>query len=188
MKLFIKKILKRTFERKNLYVSSILLYFLLHFSFKQLYALDPLDPNLFYQTPNTPFVLNLIKIRFPEKCEVRRLGTGSHWKVVPREGRAWMMILREWEGTPSDEESLKSFLKNLFPDSKNLTLPQFQGLKTIGAERKEIVSGTPLTVRYFLLEKNGRIVSIYFAFDSENKTVSLFFQDPNRFLIPSDSF
>ncbi|EMY02841.1 hypothetical protein LEP1GSC029_5063 [Leptospira interrogans str. 2002000626] len=101
-----------------------------------------------------------------------------------------MLILREWDGFPSNEESLRSLLKDLFPNSKDLSVPTLANLKTIGGERKEIVSGTPLTIRYFLLEKNKKIVSIYLCFDSENKIVSDFFQDPNQFLIPTsiDSF
>ncbi|KPA33750.1 Uncharacterized protein AMR50_1494 [Leptospira interrogans] len=64
-----------------------------------------------------------------------------------------MLILREWDGFPSNEESLRSLLKDLFPNSKDLSVPTLANLKTIGGERKEIGSGTPLTIRYFLLEK-----------------------------------
>lgn len=97
----------------------------------------------------TPFILNIVKIRLPEKAEVLKLGTGNHWKIIPTQGKAWMLILREWDGLPSNEESLKSILKDLFPNSF-LKLPN---LKMIGGERKETVYGTPLTIRYFLLEK-----------------------------------
>ncbi|EMY12886.1 hypothetical protein LEP1GSC043_2806 [Leptospira weilii str. Ecochallenge] len=90
-----------------------------------------------------------------------------------------MLILREWEGFPSG--SLQSLMKDLFPDYKDLVLPEFRGLKTIGGERKEIVAGNPLTIRYFLLERKGKFVSIYLCFDSENKTVSVFLSRPETF-------
>ncbi|TGL95506.1 acyltransferase [Leptospira barantonii] len=166
------------------------LFFLALSSRAELRAVDPLDPNLSFHSPETPFVSDLVKIRFPEKAEVRRIGNGNHWKSIPTQGRAWMLILREWEGHPSAEEPLENLLKELFPNSKNLILPVFKGLKAIGGERKEIISGNPLTVRYFLLQRRGKIVSIYLGFDSENKTISDFFQDPKNFIqsISSDSF
>ncbi|PJZ29681.1 acyltransferase [Leptospira kmetyi] len=156
----------------------------------ELRALDPLDPSLSFHSPETPFVSDLVKIRFPEKAEVRRIGNGGHWKSIPTQGRAWMLIVREWEGHPSAEEPLENLLKELFPNSKNVVLPVFKGLKVIGGERKEIISGNPLTVRYFLLQRRGKIVSIYLGFDSENKTIADFFQDPKNFIqsLSSDSF
>lgn len=159
-------------------------------SFSPLQALDPLDPSLKFHSPETPFVSDLAKIRFPEKAEIRGIGNGNHWKIIPTQGRAWMLIVREWEGHPNAEEPLENLLKDLFPNSKDLILPVFKGLKTIGGERKEIISGNPLTVRYFLLQRRGKIVSIYLGFDSENKTVSDFFQDPKSFIQPisNDSF
>ncbi|RHX86489.1 hypothetical protein [Leptospira stimsonii] len=143
-------------------------------------ALDPLDPALFYHSPSSPFLLNILKIRFPEKAEVRTNGNGYHWKVIPTKGRAWMLILREWEG-PFKEESVKTLLRDLFPNSKDLNLPKWDGLLSIGAERKEIVSGNPLTVRYYLFQKKEKIVSVYLVFDTENKTISDFFEDPKKF-------
>ncbi|EJP13606.1 hypothetical protein RBB68_09805 [Leptospira interrogans] len=188
MKFFIKNKIQNNFFIKKFLTFSIFLSSFIFSSFFDLLALDPLDPNLSYHS--APFVLNIVKIRFPEKAEVLKLGTGNHWKIIPTRGRAWMLILREWDGFPSNEESLRSLLKDLFPNSKDLSVPTLANLKTIGGERKEIVSGTPLTIRYFLLEKNKKIVSIYLCFDSENKIASDFFQDPNQFLIPTsiDSF
>ncbi|MBM9575923.1 hypothetical protein JWG45_02035 [Leptospira sp. 201903070] len=171
------------------YTKSLILFVFCFLSFSETPALDPLDPNLAYYSPSTPFVLNLLKIRFPEKGEVKTNGNGNHWKVIPTQGRAWMLILREWEG-PLREDSLMSLLKNLFPNSKDFTSPKLGGMLGIGAERKEIVSGNPLTVRYYLFQKKEKIVSIYLAFDSENKTISDFFQTPKNFLEPisQDSF
>lgn len=178
MKFFIKNKIQRNFFIKKLLTFSIFLSGFIFYSFFDLLALDPLNPDLSYHS--TPFILNIVKIRFPEKAEVLKLGTGNHWKIIPTQGRAWMLILREWEGLPSNEESLKSILKDLFPN----TFPKLPNLKMTGGERNKIVSGTPLTIRYFLLEKNKKIVSIYLCFDSENKIVSDFFQDLNQFLIP----
>ncbi|WP_078127976.1 acyltransferase [Leptospira alexanderi] len=188
MKLFIKQKIRKNFIKEKFFVSLILLSIFVSFSFSDLRALDPLNSNLSYYPSEVPFVLNVVKIFFPEKYEVWKLGTGNHWKVLPTQGRAWMLILREWEGFPSG--SLQSLVKDLFPDYKDLVLPEFRGLKMIGGERKEIVAGNPLTIRYFLLERKGKVVSIYLCFESENKTVSVFFQDPRHFLQPlfSDSF
>ncbi|EKP04182.1 MULTISPECIES: hypothetical protein [Leptospira] len=179
MKFFIKNKIQRNFFIKKLLTFSIFLSGFIFYSFFDLLALDPLNPDLSYHS--TPFILNIVKIRFPEKAEVLKLGTGNHWKIIPTQGRAWMLILREWDGLPSNEESLKSILKDLFPNP----FPKLPNLKMIGGERNKIVSGTSLTIRYFLLEKNKKIVSIYLCFDSENKIVSDFFQDPNQFLIPT---
>ncbi|EMN00973.1 hypothetical protein LEP1GSC021_0916 [Leptospira noguchii str. 1993005606] len=184
MKSFIKKKIQNNFFKKKFLVFLIFLSSFIFPSSFDLLALDPLNPDLSYHL--TPFILNIVKIRLPEKAEVLKLGTGNHWKIIPTQGKAWMLILREWDGLPSNEESLKSILKDLFPNS----FLKLSKLKMIGGERKETVYGTPLTIRYFLLEKNKKIVSIYLCFDSENKTISDFFQDPNQFLIPTsiDSF
>ncbi|MBM9502134.1 acyltransferase [Leptospira sp. 201903071] len=189
MKSSIKKILIRNSKKKNPFVFSILICFFFQFHFVSLYALDPLDPNLAYYPPSSPFVLNLLKIRFPEKTEVKTDGNGNHWKAIPTHGRAWMLILREWEG-PFREESLITLLKELFPNSKEFSVPKLGGMTAVGAERKEIVSGNPLTIRYFLFRKQEKIVSVYLAFDSENKTISDFFDLPKNFLEPisKDSF
>ncbi|ABJ79236.1 acyltransferase [Leptospira borgpetersenii serovar Hardjo-bovis] len=178
----------RTFLKRTVLLFLILFCIFISFPVADLGALDPLNSNLSYHPSEVPFVLNVVKILFPEKYEVRKLGTGNHWKILPTHGRAWMLILREWEGLPSG--SLQSLVKDLFPDYRELVLPEFRGLKTIGGERKEIVAGNSLTVRYFLLERKGKVASIYLCFDSENKTVSVFFQDPKRFLQPlfPDSF
>ncbi|MCG6193188.1 acyltransferase [Leptospira sp. FAT2] len=167
----------------------LLLLVLVPSPYAELFAVDPLDSDLSYQSESTPFVTDLVKIRFPEKAEVRRLGTQNHWKIIPRQGRAWMMILREWEGVISKEETLSALLKELFPESKDIPVPDLRGIKIVAGERKEIVSGNPLTVRYYLLEQKGKTVSIYLGFDSDNRTISDYFQTPKNFLRTlSDSF
>ncbi|RHX79186.1 acyltransferase [Leptospira yasudae] len=189
MKSFTERLLKFRSHAKNSFVLWILLLLFSALSHRELSALDPLDPNLSYLKESTPFVADLVKIRFPEKCEVRRLGTQNHWKIIPKQGRAWMMILREWEGTVSKEEALSALLKELFPESKDIPVPDLRGIKIVAGERKEIVSGNPLTVRYYLLEQKGKIVSIYLGFDSDNQTISDYFQTPKNFLRTlSDSF
>ncbi|EKR92053.1 acyltransferase [Leptospira santarosai] len=184
MKLFIKQKTRKNSTKESPLLFPIFLCIFISFSFSDLRALDPLNSNLSYYSSDIPFVSNLAKIRFPEKAEVWKLGTGNHWKVIPTQGRAWMLILREWEGFPSDEKSLQSLVKDLFPDYGNLVLPEFSDLKALGGERKEIVAGNSITVRYFLLERKGKILSIYLCFDSENKSVSVFFQNPQHFLQP----
>lgn len=159
MKFFIKNKIQRNFFIKKLLTFSIFLSGFIFYSFFDLLALDPLNPDLSYHS--TPFILNIVKIRFPEKAEVLKLGTGNHWKIIPTQGRAWMLILREWDGFPSNEESLRSLLKDLFPNSKDLSVPTLANLKTIGGERNKIVSGTSLTIRYFLLEKIKNRFDLY---------------------------
>ncbi|PKA04527.1 hypothetical protein CH375_10365, partial [Leptospira ellisii] len=61
------------------------------------------------------------------------------------------------------------------------------GWETIGGEKKETISGHPLTIRYYLFQKRGRIVSIYLCFDSENALVADFFRTPSSFLRTSSS-
>lgn len=183
---FVKTLLKLVYKNV-LFPSTLFLFSIL--TVDGIYAVDPLDPNLSYHSPSSLFTLSLLKIRFPEKAEVKTNGNGNHLKAIPTKGRAWMLILREWEG-PSREESLKTLLKEMFPNSKEFAAPKWKGMISIGAERKEIVSGNPLTVRYFLFQKKEKIVSVYLAFDSENKTISDFFEVPKNFLEPifQDSF
>ncbi|EMO27587.1 hypothetical protein LEP1GSC170_4585 [Leptospira interrogans serovar Bataviae str. HAI135] len=169
MKSFIKKKIQNNFLKE---VSSFLIFlssFIFPSSF-DLLALDPLNPDLSYHL--TPFILNIVKIRLPEKAEVLKLGTGNHWKIIPTQGKAWMLILREWDGLPSNEESLKSILKDLFPNSF-LKLPN---LKMIGGERKETVYGTPLTIRYFLLEKIKKSYRSIFVLIQKIKPFLIFFK------------
>ncbi|TGM56659.1 acyltransferase [Leptospira adleri] len=176
VKTFSKVNYKNVIFRATLFLFSIVIV-------DEIYAVDPLDPDLSYYSTSLPFTLSLLKVRFPEKAEVKTNGNGNHWKAIPTKGRAWMLILREWEGQPR-EESLRTLLKELFPNSKEFFAPKWNGTISIAAERKEIVSGNPLTIRYFLFQKEEKIVSVYLVFDSENKTISDFFEEPKNFLEP----
>ncbi|PJZ55188.1 acyltransferase [Leptospira adleri] len=176
VKTFSKLNYKNVIFRATLFLFSIVIA-------DEIYAVDPLDPDLSYYSTSLPFTLSLLKVRFPEKAEVKTNGNGNHWKAIPTKGRAWMLILREWEGQPR-EESLRTLLKELFPNSKKFLAPKWNGTISIGAEGKEIVSGNPLTIRYFLFQKKEKIVSVYLVFDSENKTISDFFEEPKNFLEP----
>lgn len=74
-----------------------------------------------------------------------------------------MLILREWDGFPSNEESLRSLLKDLFPNSKDLSVPTLANLKTIGGERKEIGSELLLPFVIFFwkkIKKSFRSISV----------------------------
>ncbi|MBE8388179.1 acyltransferase, partial [Leptospira interrogans serovar Pomona] len=149
----------RTFLKRTVLLFLILFCIFISFPVADLGALDPLNSNLSYHPSEVPFVLNVVKILFPEKYEVRKLGTGNHWKIIPTRGIVWMLILREWDGFHPIEVSLRSLLKDLFPNSKDFSFPTLANLKPFGGESTEIVSGTPLIIRYFILEKNEKIVS-----------------------------
>ncbi|XDD51684.1 acyltransferase [Leptospira sp. WS92.C1] len=171
----------RSFTKTHVFIS--VLFLCITQSFFKIHALDTLDPDVSYHSEASSFPLTLLKIRFPEKCEIRRMGNSSYWKVIPVQGRSWMMIFREWEGF-ENEGSLEQLFKELFPGSTKPILPQWKEFKMIGGERQEVVAGNPLIIRYFLFQKKERIVSVYLSFDSENKTVIDFFQTPETYLEP----
>ncbi|TGK33246.1 acyltransferase [Leptospira gomenensis] len=181
----VSEILRRPFRSTSFFLFVSLTIFVP--DFRNLNASDPLDPDLQIVAKDDTFPFYLGRIRFPQKAEIRSLGNGGHWRAVPTQGRAWMLILREWENQNVPDQSLKKFFRELFPDSKDLPAFDVAGWETIGGEKKETVSGNPLTIRYYLFRRGGKIVSIYLCFDSENALVSEFFANPSSFLRTTSS-